>query len=112
MSELLKLDTAWTWSHRQQQAFGKVKAVVTTTPVLAFYDVNKPTVISADTSSYGLGGVLLQKHGDQLRPVAFASRTMTDAEKDMHKLRRSAWHQYGPVKSSRVIFVVWSRSGC
>ena len=30
MSELLKLDTAWTWSLRQQQAFEKVKAMVTT----------------------------------------------------------------------------------
>ena len=65
MNELLKLYTAWTWSHRQQHAFEKVNAMVTTTPILlAFYDVNKATVVNADASNFGLGGVLLQKHGD------------------------------------------------
>ena len=36
----------------------------------------------------GLGGVLRQKHGDQLRPVAFASRTMTDAEKRFAQIEK------------------------
>lgn len=35
---------------------------------------------SADASSYGIGGVLLQLHGEDWSPVTFCSRRLSDAE--------------------------------
>ena len=80
MSELFKSDTTWTWEPPQQTAFTKVKEVISSNTVLAFYDPKKHTVVCADASSYGIGGVLMQGPSDQLRPVSFCIRTLTETE--------------------------------
>jgi len=55
-----------------------LKESLISTEVLALYDTNLDTIISADASAYGLGAVLRQKeiNGD-LRPVAYISRALT-----------------------------------
>ena len=80
LNVLLQSDTAWAWDAAQQDAFKKAKKMLAEAPTLAFFDVTKPTVVSADASSYGIGGVLLQKHGEQWRPVAYCSRMLTKVE--------------------------------
>ena len=80
LNDLLQSDVEWYWGHNQDKAFSAVKDLVTKTPVLAYYDASRPTRISADASSYGIGGVILQQSDNCWRPVAFCSRTLTCAE--------------------------------
>ncbi len=79
--ELLEQTKAWVWGPPQQDAFERMKELVSETPALAFYDPAKPTIITADASSYGIGGALLQSHGEKILPVAFCSRTLTETER-------------------------------
>ena len=77
---LLNKDSSWYWGPPQVEAFQRIKKLLTSTEVLAHYDRDSPTRVCADSSSYGLGAVLLQKVEGNWRPVSYASRSLIDAE--------------------------------
>ena len=83
LRELLRKDTDWVWDQTQQQAFDRVKALLTSTDTLAHYDPHHATVIAADASTLGRGAVLYQTQPDGIRrPVYYASRSLTSAERN------------------------------
>ena len=50
--------------------------------VIAFPDFHVPFFIHCDASNMGFGGVLYQKHDENLRVISFASRKLSPAEKN------------------------------
>ncbi|XP_033730104.1 uncharacterized protein K02A2.6-like [Pecten maximus] len=92
--DLLQKDTTWLWGPPQSSAFQQIKQELSSTPVLSLYDPAAPTKVSADASSYGLGGVLLQKPRDNSdqdwKPVAYASRAMNATEQRYAQVEKEA----------------------
>ena len=88
LSMLLRKDTTWIWDTPQQRAFDDVKRAIASSGTLAFYDPQRPTAVSTDASSFGTGGILLQEHDGVYHPVAYVSRTMTEAEKCYAQLEK------------------------
>lgn len=90
LRDLLRKDNAWIWDEPQETAFKTLKKNLSSAPVLLHYSADKPTKISADASSYGLGGVLLQKRGNDWRPVFYASRALTETEQRYAQVEKEA----------------------
>ena len=80
LSRLLKHDQQWIWDAQQEDAFVAVKNAITKSTALAFYDHKRPTKLSSDASSFGLGAVIMQEIDGEFRPIEYASRTLTSAE--------------------------------
>ncbi|PIK55621.1 Retrovirus polyprotein [Apostichopus japonicus] len=53
--------------------------------VLAYADYSQPFEVEIDASLQGLGAVLLQRQDGQRKVIAFASRTLRGAERNMQK---------------------------
>ena len=88
---LLTKGSTWVWEDSQNTSFQQVKKMLTTCPILAPFDLNLETVVSADASSYSLGAVLLQKQkGGELKPVAYISRLMTATEQRYAQVEKEA----------------------
>ena len=90
LRDLLKKDSEWIWGPDQEEAFKKLKTLLSSAPLLHHYNPGKPTMVSSDASSYGLGGVLMQKVDDIWKPVFYASRAMTSTEQRYAQVEKEA----------------------
>ncbi|KAK2144916.1 hypothetical protein LSH36_720g00008 [Paralvinella palmiformis] len=68
------------WSSSQQTAFTHINELITSAPVLQYFDSAKPVILQIDASDDILGDVLMQGN----RHVAYTSSSMTKSQKNNH----------------------------
>ena len=89
LRELLSTKRVWSWGQPQEKSFTDIKQELTRPAVLCLYNPEAPLKVSADASSYGLGAILQQSES-AWRPVAYASRAMTETETRYAQIEKEA----------------------
>ena len=80
-----KKTTAFQWDSTHQAAFDQLQQALCEPPVLGYADFTQPFEMEVDASLHGLGAVLYQRQEGKRRVIAYASRTLRGAEKNMDK---------------------------
>jgi hypothetical protein len=88
VTELLKKESKYVWSDACDEAFKLLKKLLTTSPMLAQPDTDKPFNVNCDASGTGLGGVLIQEG----RVISYSSRQLRRHEEHypIHDLELAA----------------------
>ena len=85
---MLEKDVQWQFEERHKAAVETLKTMVTSNQILAYYEPNRSTRVTTDASKDGLGAILEQKHEDGWKPVAYASRAMTQCEQHYAQIEK------------------------
>ena len=82
LRELTKKNATIKWSEECQAAYDTLKFILTNSPVVSYFDVNKESIVLVDASPVGLSAVLAQRvpHSQETKIIAYASHSLTEVE--------------------------------
>jgi len=90
LRELTRKNSAFRWGKSEQESFDELKKRLASAETLGYYDKNAPTKVIADASLVGIGAVLVQEQGDELRVISYASRSLSDTERRYSQTEKEA----------------------
>ncbi|RVW81639.1 Retrovirus-related Pol polyprotein from transposon 17.6 [Vitis vinifera] len=78
----VKEDAEFIWTKACQEAFKRLKSLLTTTPIVRSPNWSLPFELMCDASDYAVGAVLGQREDGKPYVVYYASKTLNDAQKN------------------------------
>jgi hypothetical protein len=80
LTYLLRKDIPFIWGPEQEKSFNNLKETLTKQPILQYPDYTKPFILTTDASNFAIGAILSQGEVGKDLPIAYASRTLSNAE--------------------------------
>ena len=84
--DLLKKGAKFKWTSVEENAFNSIKRDLSESNMLTNFDGDYPLIIEVDASPVGVGCVLMQKVNGQEKPVYFASKKLSQAERNYSQI--------------------------
>eukprot|EP00820_Chromera_velia_P029680 Cvel_12563.t1-p1 / transcript=Cvel_12563.t1 / gene=Cvel_12563 / organism=Chromera_velia_CCMP2878 / gene_product=Retrovirus-related Pol polyprotein from transposon, putative / transcript_product=Retrovirus-related Pol polyprotein from transposon, putative / location=Cvel_scaffold826:34113-36770(-) / protein_length=705 / sequence_SO=supercontig / SO=protein_coding / is_pseudo=false len=78
------------WGEEAEAIFTELKRRLTTPPILAFPDMNRPFTVKPDACKVSVGGLLTQEVNGKEVVIAYASRALSAAERNYSPVEREA----------------------
>ena len=91
LNKLLRKNKTWEWTPDQERAWKSLKDALSSTEVLCPYQPELPLRLACDASPFGVAAVLSHVMPDgSERPIAYASKTLSAAERNYSQLDKEA----------------------
>ena len=80
-----------TWNTETIKAFQDFKQALSQYPLMHFIDNVSPIHLYTDASDYGVGGVLFQKAGDEMKSILFVSKSLNFLQLNWSTIQKEAF---------------------
>ena len=88
LTRLLKAEVPFLWSKDVQFAFESLRDIICSEPLLKFPNFQQQFLVTTDASNYAVGAVLSQGQIGKDLPIAYASRTLNNAESNYSTIEK------------------------
>jgi len=78
--QILKGNKEFIWDEKCEEAFGQLKAYLTSPPVLSKLEVDEKPYLYVSVSDHAVSGVLIREDRGEEKPIYYISKSMMDLE--------------------------------